>query len=154
MQSAGAPAPPPETAVSRTIHDLNVISPAVLDTVFDALDAYHDQVIAAGRLRWVARIVCQTAHARNEPIEHMLAKLKPEWARLLDSREFPRGAARTDMTNRFISLCIEEFYLAQMAQPAELVNGGRAMFTDIDRHPTSAQFNNPVVDHLTDRGGA
>ena len=43
-------------------------------------------------------------------VEQLLIALKREWAELLTSRHVENVDERTDLTSRFITLCIHEFY--------------------------------------------
>jgi hypothetical protein len=95
--------------------DLQLISPAIVDALYGVLDGAGDKPIPTSRLQWAAGNVCRDAHARAYSVERMLVEVKPEWSTLLDSLHFPRGPERTEITNRFIAFCINEYFLSKSA---------------------------------------
>ena len=94
----------------HTTPELRLISPAVIDALCNVLDGRSDNAAGPSRLRWAARHICRDAEASSYPIERLLVELKVEWSMLLDSVHFPRGAERSEVTNRFIGFCIDEYY--------------------------------------------
>jgi hypothetical protein len=90
-----------------------LISPATAAAIHDALDAYCETGVRDSRLRPVAGMVCDDARASGLRVEQMLIALKTEWTAALENRRIPHGAARQDLTSRFITLCIYAYYAAQ-----------------------------------------
>lgn len=101
------------TATSLGIPRL--MSPTTLAALRDALATYVENGVQDSRLRPAARMVCDDARASGLRVEQMLIALKCEWAALLEQRHVPPGVARTDLTSRFITLCIHAFYASQSA---------------------------------------
>ena len=84
-----------------------------------ALKAYGENGLLEGRLRQAARMLCADARERGMRAEQMLVALKDEWAALADVRRLAQGTARADVTRRFITLCIDEFYADSTRRDAE-----------------------------------
>ena len=96
--------------------DLKLIPPDVLAVLYDVLYGGLDKSASAGRLRGAARNICRAAYDRECPVERMLVELKAEWSTALDAFHFPGGSERTELTNRFIGFCIEEYFHAGDAE--------------------------------------
>lgn len=92
-----------------------LMSPATTEAVRSALEQYTKRGVLDSRLRPAARMVCEDARSCDLRVEHMLIALKNEWNAILEQRRVPHGAARTDLTSRFITLCIHAFYEGQPA---------------------------------------
>jgi hypothetical protein len=71
------------------------------------------------RLREAARMLCADARARGMRAEQMLVALKGEWGALADVRVLRYETTRADVTSRFITLCIDEFYADSTRGDAE-----------------------------------
>lgn len=94
----------------HTTPELRLFSPAVMDALCIVLDGHSDKTVSPSHLRWAARNICRDADVSSYPIERLLVDLKAEWSILLDFLHFPRGAERSEVTNRFIGFCIDEYY--------------------------------------------
>ena len=94
----------------QTRHALRLIPAAAADALYAALERGKVSSVPPDSLQYAAKSICRGAHASRCPVERMLAELKPEWSMLLDSVDFPRGADRTEVTSRFISCCIDEYF--------------------------------------------
>ena len=94
-----------------------LMSQATTAAVHYALDGQRGGHLVDSRLRPAARMVCNDARASGLRVEELLIALKQEWGALLDSHHVSPGDARTDLTSRFITLCIYEFYAAQAPLP-------------------------------------
>ena len=86
------------------------MSSATTAAIRHALEAGADGGLTDSDLRPAARMVCDDARASGLRAEQMLVALKTEWGRLLENSAVPRGTERIDLTGRFITLCISEFY--------------------------------------------
>ena len=102
--SADGPAMTSDMSVPR------LMSRSTTAALQDALDTYGGDGLLDSRLRPAARMVCADARASGLRVEHMLIALKSEWGALLEQHRIPHGAARHDLTSRFITLCIHAFY--------------------------------------------
>jgi hypothetical protein len=60
------------------------------------------------------------AHADDVPPEQLLVELKQALGVLCDACAAPLGPARAELTNRVVTLCIEEYY-AGRAEPGPAV---------------------------------
>ena len=89
-----------------------LMSPATMAVLSDALDAHRETALLDSRLRPAARLVCEDARASELKVEQLLVALKSEWSVLLEQRHVP-AAARPDLTSRFITLCIYEYYASR-----------------------------------------
>ena len=121
MEHASAERSAPRPAFSDV---RRLMAPATAAAIRDALDRYAENGVLDSRLRPAARMVCSDAKASEMRVEQMLIALKNEWAALLEQRRIPHGAARTDLTSRFITLCIHAFYEAQ-SRSLDSVDGAR-----------------------------
>ena len=83
------------------------------------LHAYREGWVLDNRLRRAARAVAQDAHRRSAQAEQMLVAVKQEWAALPEVRALPPGDGLQELSSRFISLCIREFF-SPGASPATL----------------------------------
>ena len=90
-----------------------LMSPATTAAVHAAVEHYAERGVLDSRLRPAARLVCADARACDLRVEQMLIALKNEWNAILELRRVPHGAARADLTSRFITLCIHAFYEGQ-----------------------------------------
>ena len=63
--------------------------------------------------REALRGICEDAHAEAVAPEQLLVELKQALGILCDTCLVPHGPARTEFTNRVVSLCIEEYFAAQ-----------------------------------------
>ena len=101
---------PNQNGQHHTTPELRLFSPAVMEALCNVLNSRSDKPVGPSHLRWAARNVCRDVDASSYPIERLLVDLKAEWSIVLDSLHFPRGAERSDVTNRFIGFCIDEYY--------------------------------------------
>jgi hypothetical protein len=65
--------------------------------------------------RTALREMSEEAHAAGVPVEQLLIEVKQALGILCDTCAVPYGPARTDFTNRIVTLCIEEYYSAPTA---------------------------------------
>ena len=56
--------------------------------------------------------MCSEAHASGLRAEELLVRLKQVFHQLPEVQELPHGGDRSDLLNRVVSLCIEEYYRA------------------------------------------
>ena len=96
-----------------------LMSPETVIAIQDAFDAPDPDRMLESRLRPAARMVCDDARRSGMRVEQMLVALKREWAELLTSRNIENIDERTDLTSRFITLCIHEFYADSPARGAD-----------------------------------
>ena len=87
-----------------------LLSPATVAAVSDAFDGSERDGMLDSRLRPAARMVCDDGRSSGLRVEQLLIALKTEWAELLTSRRIEDVRERNDLTSRFITLCIHEFY--------------------------------------------
>jgi hypothetical protein len=107
------------------------MSPATVAAVCGAFDASDRDGMLDSRLRPAARMVCDDARTSGLRVEQLLIALKTEWSQLLTSRRIEDVAERADLTSRFITLCIHEFYAESPAR------GAAASMTDgVNHTPT------------------
>lgn len=90
-----------------------------IDALHHALAAHPDHAAVDQRLRPAARMVCDDARRSGLAVEQMLVALKSEWAAVVEHHRVPHGAARTELTSRFITLCIHAFYADERAPLAD-----------------------------------
>lgn len=67
-------------------------------------------VAAEQQWRAALREMSQEARAAHVPPEQLLIEVKQALGILCDSCAVPYGPARTEFTNRVVTLCIEEYY--------------------------------------------
>jgi hypothetical protein len=89
------------------------MSPATVAAIREAFEGYGEYGLIDSRLRPAARLVCDDGRRSGLRVEQLLIALKTEWATLLMAAQVPEGPSRTDLTSRFITLCIYEFYAAK-----------------------------------------
>lgn len=63
------------------------------------------------RVREAVRDLCDDAHRRHLQAEQLLIAIKGAWRSMPESRSTPRSVSAQNSLDRFISLCIEEFYI-------------------------------------------
>ena len=93
-----------------------LMSHATSAAVRHALRASATSRVLEARLRHAAANACEDARAAGLRIEQMLIALKEDWAAHPAVRRLPAGDARSDITSRFITLCIHEFFAANVAE--------------------------------------
>ena len=62
--------------------------------------------------RTALREMSEEARAAGVPVEQLLIEVKQALGILCDTCAVPYGPARTEFTNRIVTLCIEEYYSA------------------------------------------
>ena len=92
-----------------------LMSSETVTAIRDAFEA-ADRDEFESRLRPAARMVCDDGRRSGMRVEQLLIALKREWAELLTSRHVENIDERTDLTSRFITLCIHEFYVDSPAR--------------------------------------
>jgi hypothetical protein len=74
------------------------------------LNALRDGWFLEKRLRAVARMIVEEAHRQRLDLDQMLAALREEWPRLLESWRVPGEADVQMVAERLVSFCKVEFY--------------------------------------------
>jgi len=67
-------------------------------------------VVPEAQWRRAIRDICDEAHADDIPPERLVKEIKEALRVLCDACHVPHGSARTDFTQRVVTLCIEEYY--------------------------------------------
>jgi hypothetical protein len=108
MTATAAPAASAASAASASVPPL--LSLPTVMAMRRVLRAYGEGWALDNRLRRAARAVAQDAHRRGALAEQMLVAVKQEWGALSEVRALPPGDSLQDLSSRFITLCIREFF--------------------------------------------
>ena len=84
--------------------------PAARAALLVHLESTRAPTSESRRVREAIRELCDDAHRRHLQPEQLLIAIKGAWRAMPESRSGARVAASQDALDRFISLCIEEFY--------------------------------------------
>ena len=93
-----------------------LMSHATAAAIRHALRAATTPKVLDARLRKAASNACEDAHCAGLRIEQMLIALKEDWAAHPEVRRMPAGSVRSEVGNRFITLCIHEFFAESVAR--------------------------------------
>jgi hypothetical protein len=93
------------------------MSRATIAAVRHALRASSDRGALDARLRVAAASACEDAHAAGLKAEEMLVRLKQDWPAHPEFRRLPQNGLRSELTSRFITLCIHQFFAGDNARP-------------------------------------
>lgn len=90
-----------------------------VDRALDAIDAKYADTdpadVPTSELRALARSVVLDAHQRDICAERLLIELKDAWTSATLQRPQLRYARGSELLNRIVSLCIHEFYTADLS---------------------------------------
>jgi hypothetical protein len=107
-QHSPGPNPPLPPRSSRTRNA--ILSRSASVALCRVLNALRDGWFLERRLRNVARMIVDEAHRQRLDVDQMLAALREEWPRLLESRRVPGEADVQMVAERLMSFCRIEFY--------------------------------------------
>lgn len=82
----------------------------------------RDGFAAEAQWRTALREMSEEARATGVPVEQLLIEVKHALGILHDTCEVPYGPARTEFTNRVVTLCIDEYYSARSVAEPERSN--------------------------------
>jgi hypothetical protein len=105
------------------MRQLKFISPPIVEALCGVIQEGLDRSVSKATLQRAARIVCRDAHACDYSVERMIVELKHEWSSLMDSFHFPHGPERTELMNRLMTFCIDEYFRTDSSQVGERVGG-------------------------------
>lgn len=92
------PAHPPEILSERTLGELRT-----------ALRGHVRQPVSDTDIRRVMRAMCVEARGQELRVEKVILLLKSVWQSLQDAEGLPTSS-RNEILDRFITICIEEFF--------------------------------------------
>ncbi len=87
-----------------------LMSHATASAIRHALRALGNERVEDARLRRAAAAACEDARTAGLRVEQMLVAIKEDWAAHPEVCRLPHGRTRSDVTNRFITLCIRQYY--------------------------------------------
>lgn len=93
---------------TEQLHERDALTPG-LAAARSAMRAHLDGG-GDGRSREAARVLCDDAHGRRQQAEQLLIALKEAWQSLPETRGAGGERTRQVTLDRFITICIEEFY--------------------------------------------
>ncbi len=86
------------------------MSHATASAIRHALRSLGNERVEDTRLRRAAAAACEDARAAGLRVEQMLVAIKEDWAAHPEVCRLPHGRARSEVTSRFITLCIRQYY--------------------------------------------
>jgi hypothetical protein len=115
-------------------------SPATVAAVNEALEICRCSMVETP-LREAARMTCDDARSAGLSVEQMLIAVKQDLETVMDCRHFPRCPQRSNITDQFITLCIDEFYRidADATQRRDSLPGEQATSPPTDRRGSDYQ---------------